>query len=97
MTSNLFLLSPPDFQTAQQNPFLHFIRHVKEESAEHEVSSKSSWEQDVNIQKLKRKMCCPKFYHWLRPIPAILTPKQFLVLLHALLYVLADILKAFCF
>lgn len=40
---------------------------------------------------------CPKFWHWWRPIPAILTPIQFLVPLHALLYVLADILKAFCF
>lgn len=40
---------------------------------------------------------CPKFSHWLRLTPAILTPAQFLVLLHALLYVLADTLKAFCF
>lgn len=40
---------------------------------------------------------CPKFCPWLRQISAILTPTQFLVLLHALSYVLADIRKAFCF
>lgn len=47
--------------------------------------------------QMKRKNNCPSFCHCVRLIPAILTPIQFLVLLHALSYVLADILKAFCF